>query len=562
MFRARVENNKDPENLQRVQVRVLGKHNFDELDLPSDILPWAEPAPSLLVGKVDGGYGEFDVPDIGDWVWVFFEGFDDAFLFPVYFATIRGNKDKNPNYKQGENKVIADRWNNVTVFDNESYKKTDTWGNNIQISETIMSLLDHFKNNIHLDEEKIIITSKNGNSLLLDSKNEKIEVKTNKGASVLIDDKNDLLQVTVGKSQFDMDKDGQIYILSKDGKNETIDFYKFMILFNTHTHTSSFPSSPTSPPTMPMDSMQHVFGSVSYLGRMPMNNMKIDESSDYDAQNDPAGTQYDKDSISPTSPIADDNTVTSTVLKNNSVNPSTDEYEGTLNYPSLPPKYTGEVIAHAPYYVAGKKTEDGNLVKIQNKIVDEDVAKILYKMIKDSQIYNMVENLKYIKYDEKKKKYYVTKKGESGLNMVNPYDKDGENYKENDEFFELNEVARKENYQNNICQYSLVVINSGFRGGVEDVKHIKTGENLCTTQLSIRKRNQRRRMTDDELLNASSKEFSPFTAKPRYSKHECGVAVDLNTKGAGQNDWLTKNASKYGLKRTIPSELWHFELKK
>jgi len=282
-----------------------------------------------------------------------------------------------------------------------------------------------------------------------------------------------------------------------------------------------------------------------------MNTLKIDKDSDYDAQNDPAGTQYDKDSISPASAIADDNTVASTLLKNGTVNPSTDEYEGTLNYPTLPPKYTGEVIATAPYYENGRKTKDGKLVKIQNKVVDETVAKTLYKMIKDSQIYNMVEKLEYLDYDSAKKKYKVTKKGAS--NLIN--DVTGEYYEEGNEF------PMTEDYQNNKCPYSLVVVNSGFRSGVEEVKHIKTGESLCTTQLSLRKRNQRRRMTEDELMNASSKEFSPFTAKPRYSKHECGIAIDLNTKGAGQNDWLTKNASKYGLKRTIPSEAWHFEMR-
>jgi LAS superfamily LD-carboxypeptidase LdcB len=60
-------------------------------------------------------------------------------------------------------------------------------------------------------------------------------------------------------------------------------------------------------------------------------------------------------------------------------------------------------------------------------------------------------------------------------------------------------------------------------------------------------------------LNAKSSEFAPPTAKPHYSKHECGVAVDLNTKGDGQLQWLKNNASKYGFRQTIPSEAWHFE---
>jgi hypothetical protein len=64
-------------------------------------------------------------------------------------------------------------------------------------------------------------------------------------------------------------------------------------------------------------------------------------------------------------------------------------------------------------------------------------------------------------------------------------------------------------------------------------------------------------------------------ARPGYSNHQSGVAMDLNTKGApndkairrktkistGQGkvyEWLTKNAAKYGFRR-IKIEHWHWE---
>ncbi len=58
-------------------------------------------------------------------------------------------------------------------------------------------------------------------------------------------------------------------------------------------------------------------------------------------------------------------------------------------------------------------------------------------------------------------------------------------------------------------------------------------------------------------------------ARPGYSRHHMGVAVDINRshddpdgKGPelGYTDkWLLDNARKYGFYRTVPAELWHFE---
>ncbi|MCB9641621.1 MAG: peptidoglycan-binding protein [Myxococcales bacterium] len=58
--------------------------------------------------------------------------------------------------------------------------------------------------------------------------------------------------------------------------------------------------------------------------------------------------------------------------------------------------------------------------------------------------------------------------------------------------------------------------------------------------------------------------FNP-AAKPGYSNHQSGVALDLNTQGVSRSqgtgkvyNWLAKNAHKYGFKR-IPIEHWHWE---
>ena len=48
-------------------------------------------------------------------------------------------------------------------------------------------------------------------------------------------------------------------------------------------------------------------------------------------------------------------------------------------------------------------------------------------------------------------------------------------------------------------------------------------------------------------------------AKPGYSNHQSGHALDLNTGGAGVLNWLNAHGNTYGFSRTVPSEDWHWE---
>ncbi|MBL8715371.1 MAG: M15 family metallopeptidase [Myxococcales bacterium] len=50
-----------------------------------------------------------------------------------------------------------------------------------------------------------------------------------------------------------------------------------------------------------------------------------------------------------------------------------------------------------------------------------------------------------------------------------------------------------------------------------------------------------------------------LAAKPGYSNHQSGHALDLNTSSAGVGSWLAAHADEYGFKRTVPSEPWHWE---
>jgi hypothetical protein len=55
-----------------------------------------------------------------------------------------------------------------------------------------------------------------------------------------------------------------------------------------------------------------------------------------------------------------------------------------------------------------------------------------------------------------------------------------------------------------------------------------------------------------------SSSCSPPTARPGYSNHQMGLAIDFSL-GSGDFAWLKANASKYGLKN-LPSESWHWSV--
>ena len=79
-YRGQVTNNLDPQQLGQIQVQVLPMLS----GVAPALLPWASPAGPLFSGS-GTGYGTFMVPEIGSWVWVFFE--QGNIYQPVYFAS-------------------------------------------------------------------------------------------------------------------------------------------------------------------------------------------------------------------------------------------------------------------------------------------------------------------------------------------------------------------------------------------------------------------------------------------------------------------------------------------
>ena len=50
-----------------------------------------------------------------------------------------------------------------------------------------------------------------------------------------------------------------------------------------------------------------------------------------------------------------------------------------------------------------------------------------------------------------------------------------------------------------------------------------------------------------------------LAAKPGFSNHQSGHALDLNTSVGGVLSWLDANGATHGFSRTVPSESWHWE---
>lgn len=50
-----------------------------------------------------------------------------------------------------------------------------------------------------------------------------------------------------------------------------------------------------------------------------------------------------------------------------------------------------------------------------------------------------------------------------------------------------------------------------------------------------------------------------LAARPGYSNHQSGHALDLNSSDAGVSSWLNANGGRFGFRRTVTNEPWHWE---
>ena len=62
-----------------------------------------------------------------------------------------------------------------------------------------------------------------------------------------------------------------------------------------------------------------------------------------------------------------------------------------------------------------------------------------------------------------------------------------------------------------------------------------------------------------ELRQAYLDGYGNKAAKPGYSNHQGGIALDLMLDSPETFAWLEANAKRFGFARTVPKEPWHWE---
>lgn len=108
IYRGVVEDNSsDPQEAGRIKVRIFGIHTSKKTKssdgregIPTEELPWAEPALSLFEGSISG-FGAFTIPLQGSHVFLFFEGGNP--MKPIYFASAPGRPREKPDTSKGFN---------------------------------------------------------------------------------------------------------------------------------------------------------------------------------------------------------------------------------------------------------------------------------------------------------------------------------------------------------------------------------------------------------------------------------------------------------------------------
>lgn len=62
-----------------------------------------------------------------------------------------------------------------------------------------------------------------------------------------------------------------------------------------------------------------------------------------------------------------------------------------------------------------------------------------------------------------------------------------------------------------------------------------------------------------ELYRYYRRGWGHLAARPGFSKHQSGRALDIYITDYRVYEWLRQHATKYGFKRTVPREAWHWE---
>lgn len=241
-YRAFVADNEDPENRGRLRLVIPSVLGDAETG-------WALPCFPFGGGK---SYGWFAVPEKEAQVWAEFEEGDIS--RPIWTGVFWQQKDEAPEGSAKSpptTRIFQTPSGHIMQFDDEEDKESFRLFHPREAEISIdkngsMVMKDASGANITLDADgkKIIVEDANNNQLIMDSS----------GVSVVDANGNKIETaasgVTVKGQQIVID--GTMVTLGGQGGEPLIKGQSFMTFFNTHTHPTSAPGAPTSPPTVPM----------------------------------------------------------------------------------------------------------------------------------------------------------------------------------------------------------------------------------------------------------------------------------------------------------------------
>ena len=243
VYRARVENNADPNGVGRVQIRVPSMHGLKTNGTPNEDLPWA----SLLSPSAGCDYGSFMVPEVGEYVMVQFEDGDP--YKPILMGSVYGSGSKNPKvYGSGEaddeqwegepglNEVPEEAQRKVPTLKvlykspsgamiavdeakgGEGILLQDGLGQHISIATNLSETGKGPKASRDSEGTSIEIKDMNGQTLTMSSSKEgnTIKLKSTGGYEMTIDPEEDGFKIKADESTIHIDKEGKISIKGKE----------------------------------------------------------------------------------------------------------------------------------------------------------------------------------------------------------------------------------------------------------------------------------------------------------------------------------------------------------
>lgn len=236
-YRGSVENNEDPEQRGRLEVRVAS--------VLGDQTRWA--LPCLPFGGL-ANQGLFVIPENGSQVWVEFEeGNKDVPIWTGTFWQQSGDPPEEAAKTPPTTRVLRTPSGHVLQFDdeegNEQFRLAHPKGTEMTIDpQGTVNLIDAAENTLTMDAENnsVVLKDSNGNTLTMDS-----------SGTVFEDSNGNQIQmapagITVKGTKIVVE--GTQVAVGGEGGEPLIKGSSFLALFATHVHTCVAPGSPSSPP--------------------------------------------------------------------------------------------------------------------------------------------------------------------------------------------------------------------------------------------------------------------------------------------------------------------------